>query len=226
MVAAKGPSPRTAIYPVCKTIESVWNLRVLCPCRDKDPSPVCHGQCMRSTVRCMGVPIFVSPTCALPHAYPNALDDGWQSKFGAPLQSRAPGPLLHAIPPMSSLQPCPTPSRSSTRGVLSSCCVRPGCSWPHYPDIWRLAGVAIRTLSLFFFFFLLRQPLSDVWWLPTNRHRLPTNRHRLHTNRHRLHTNRHHRAYWTLRVFFIFYYGNPRRLQCARLLRRLCTASL
>ena len=50
-------------------------------------------------------------------------------------------------------------------------------------------GVAIRTLGLFFF--LLRQPLSDVWWLPTNRHRLPTNRHRLHTNRHRLHTNRH-----------------------------------
>ena len=49
--------------------------------------------------------------------------------------------------------------------------------------------VAIRTLSLFFF--LLRQPLSDVWWLPTNRHRLPTNRHRLHTNRQRLPTNRH-----------------------------------
>ena len=77
------------------------------------------------------------------------------------------------------------------------------------------AGVAIRTLSLFFF--LLRQPLSDVWWLPTNRHRLHTNRHRLPTNRHRLPTNchqlptgRHHRAYWTLRVFFfIFYYGNP-----------------
>ena len=124
-------------------------------------------------------------------------------------------------------------------------------------------GVAIRTLSLFFF--LLRQPLSDVWWLPTNRHRLPTNRHRLHTNRHRLPTNRHrlptnrhrlhtnlhrlptnrhrlptnrhrlptnrhrlptnrhqlptnrhqlptgrhHRAYWTLRVFFSFPYGNP-----------------
>ena len=71
--------------------------------------------------------------------------------------------------------------------------------WP----IECLPGVAIRTLSLFFF--LLRQPLSDVWWLstnrhrlptnrhrlPTNRHRLPTNRHRLHTNRHRLHTNRH-----------------------------------
>ena len=115
------------------------------------------------------------------------------------------------------------------------------------------------------FFFLLRQPLSDVWWLPTNRHRLPTNRHRLHTNRyqlptnrhrlhtnrhrlptnrhrlptnrhrlptnrhrlhtnrhrlhtnrHRLHTNRHqlptgrhHRAYWTLRVFFLFIMANP-----------------
>ena len=41
------------------------------------------------------------------------------------------------------------------------------------------------------FLFLLRQPLSDFWWLPTNRHRLPSNRHRLHTNRHRLHTNRH-----------------------------------
>ena len=52
------------------------------------------------------------------------------------------------------------------------------------------AGVAIRTLSLFFLF-LLRQPFSDVWWVPTNRHRLPTNRHRLHTNCHRLHTNRH-----------------------------------
>ena len=65
-------------------------------------------------------------------------------------------------------------------------------------------------------FFLLWHPLSDVWWLPTNRHRTHTNRHRLHTNRHRLPTNRHRlptnrhrlptgrhrRAYWTLRVFF------------------------
>ena len=40
-------------------------------------------------------------------------------------------------------------------------------------------------------FFLLWHPLSDVWWLSTNRHRLPTNRHRLPTNRHRLPTNRH-----------------------------------
>ena len=119
----------------------------------------------------------------------------------------------------------------------------PGCPTAALPisikpikmSFWRgllAAGVAIRTLSLFFFF-LLRQPLSDVWWLPTNRHRLPTNRHRLPTNRHRLHTNRHrlhtnrhrlhtnrhrlhtnrhqlptgrhHRAYWTLRVFFIFF---------------------
>ena len=40
-------------------------------------------------------------------------------------------------------------------------------------------------------FFLLWHPLSDVWWLHTNRHRLHTNRHRLHTDRHRLHTNRH-----------------------------------
>ena len=41
------------------------------------------------------------------------------------------------------------------------------------------------------FFFLLWHPLSDVRWLPTNRHRLHTNRHRLHTNCHGLPTNRH-----------------------------------
>ena len=90
-----------------------------------------------------------------------------------------------------------------------------------YASPQRSPGVAIGTLSLFFF--LLRQPLSDVWWLPTNRHRLHTNRHRLHTNRHRLHTNRHrlptnrhrlptgrhHRAYWTLRVFFFLLLWQP-----------------
>ena len=65
-----------------------------------------------------------------------------------------------------------------------------------------LSGVAIRTLSLFFF--LLRQPLSDVCWLPTNRHRLPTNRHRLPTNRHRLHTNQLHSE-----VFFLFIMATP-----------------
>ena len=43
-----------------------------------------------------------------------------------------------------------------------------------------------------FLFFSLWHPLSDVWWLPTNRHQL-------HTNRARLPTNRHRRAYWTLR---------------------------
>ena len=79
----------------------------------------------------------------------------------------------------------------------------------------RRPGGAIRTLTLFFF--ILWHPLSDVWWLPTNRHRLPTNRHRLPTNRHRLPTGRHRlpigrhrRAYWTLRVFF-FHYGTPWR---------------
>ena len=70
----------------------------------------------------------------------------------------------------------------------------------------------------------LWHPLSEIWWLPTNRHRLHTNRHQLPTNRHRLHTNRHqlptnrhrlstgrHRgAYWTLRVFFFFFHcGTP-----------------
>ena len=81
--------------------------------------------------------------------------------------------------------------------------------------IYCSTGGAIRTLTLFCFFFLLWHPLSDVSWLPTNRHWLPTNRHRLPTNRHRLPTNRHRlptghhrRACWTLRVFF-FHYGTP-----------------
>ena len=60
------------------------------------------------------------------------------------------------------------------------------CGGPSVPEV----GGAIRTLTLFFLF-LLWHPLSDVWWLPTNRHRLHTNRHRLPTNCHRLSTNRH-----------------------------------
>ena len=87
MVVAKGPTPRTAMYTVCCTMESIWGLRVVCPCRDKDPNLVCHSDCMGPTVRCMGVSIYVSPSCTLAHAHPNALDANWQLKFGAPLQS-------------------------------------------------------------------------------------------------------------------------------------------
>ena len=86
-VAAKGPSPQIAMYPVCMTMESIWNLRVPCPCRDKDSSLVCHGQCMQQTVRCMGVSIYVSPSYTMAQAQPNALDDVWRLKFGAALQS-------------------------------------------------------------------------------------------------------------------------------------------
>ena len=35
----------------------------------------------------MGVSIYVSPTCTLAHAHPNALDDVWRLEFGAPLQT-------------------------------------------------------------------------------------------------------------------------------------------
>ena len=87
MVASKGPMPRGAMFTVCKTMESIWGLKVLCPCRDKNPDLVCHGECMSSTVRCMGVSIFVSPSCTLAHANPNALNTVWQLKFGAPPQS-------------------------------------------------------------------------------------------------------------------------------------------
>ena len=87
MVAAKGPTPHSAMYTVCKTMQSIWGLKVLCPCRDKNPDLVCHGKCMTSIVRCMGVSIYVSPSCTLAYAHPNALDAVWQLKFGAPLQS-------------------------------------------------------------------------------------------------------------------------------------------
>ena len=79
-------------------------------------------------------------------------------------------------------------------------------------------GGAIRTLTPFFF--LLWHPLSDVWWLPTNRHRLPTNRHRLHTNRHRLPTNHHrlHTYRHRLRIghseFFFFSLRHPLPATC------------
>ena len=72
MVAAKGPSPHTTMYPMCMTMEAVWNLRVLCPCRNKNPDLVCHGACMTNRVRCMGVSIFVSPTCTRPRNRPYA----------------------------------------------------------------------------------------------------------------------------------------------------------
>ena len=42
---------------------------------------------MSTTVRCMGVSICVSPACTIAHAHPNALDDIWHLKHGAPLQS-------------------------------------------------------------------------------------------------------------------------------------------
>ena len=87
MVAAKGPSPQSTMYPVCMAMEDIWNLRVLCPCRDKNPDALCQGSCMTNRVRCMGVTIFVSPEGTLSHAHPNALDDKWSFKFGAPLQS-------------------------------------------------------------------------------------------------------------------------------------------
>ena len=49
MVASKGPSPHIVMYPVCMTMKSIWNLWVLCPCRDKNPDLVCHGDCITSS---------------------------------------------------------------------------------------------------------------------------------------------------------------------------------
>ena len=87
MVAAKGPAPHLAMYPVCQALEQAWNLHVLCPCRDKNPSAVCRGSCMGTSVRCMGVTVYVSTDAVFCHSHPNALDAHGQLKFGAPLQS-------------------------------------------------------------------------------------------------------------------------------------------
>ena len=87
MVAAKGPTPHTTMYKVCRTMEDIWDLQVLCPCRDKNPDLVCEGAYMTSTVRCMGVSIYVSAGGCVAHAHPNALHDVWRLKHGAPLQS-------------------------------------------------------------------------------------------------------------------------------------------
>ena len=87
MVASKGPTARSVMYPVCMTMESIWNLRVLYPCRDKNPELVCHGECMTNRVRCMGVSIYVSPNGTLAHAHPNALDAVWCLESSVPLQS-------------------------------------------------------------------------------------------------------------------------------------------
>ena len=87
MVAAKGPTPHLAMYPVCQALEEAWNLHVLCPFCDNNPSAVCRGSCMGTSVRCMGVTVYVSTSAVFCHSHPNALDAQGQLKFGAPLQT-------------------------------------------------------------------------------------------------------------------------------------------
>ena len=87
MVAAKGPAPHLAMYPVRQALEKAWELHVLCPCRDKNPSAVCHGSYMGTSVRCMGVKVSVSADVVFCHLNPNTLDAHGQLKFGAPVQS-------------------------------------------------------------------------------------------------------------------------------------------
>ena len=79
MVAPKAPTPHETIYQVCLALESIWNLRVLCPDCDKNPEAVCHGRCMRPSVQCMGVYIYVCGGLCVAH--PNALDAMWQLKY-------------------------------------------------------------------------------------------------------------------------------------------------
>ena len=87
IVAANGPAPHLAMYPLWQALEKARNLHVLCPCRDKNPSAVCRGSCMGTSVRCMGVTVYVSTDAVLCYSHPNALDTQGHVKFGAPLQS-------------------------------------------------------------------------------------------------------------------------------------------
>ena len=130
MVAAKGPTPKTAMYTVCCTMESIWGLRVVCPCLDKDPNLVCHGDCMGPPVRC--VSIYVSPSCTLAHAHPNALDANWQLKFGAPLQSHWAATTRHTTNVLLSALSSVLPFVHSWGSFLLS--VRVGCNWPSSQD--------------------------------------------------------------------------------------------
>ena len=150
--------------------------------------------------------VLVAPPPPLPRRLPSCSPDIPET----PQLPAFPQLFLDAI--MANADPCIVPGFDETRmnppsprsasAALSTHRFVPPTQFP----LSRTGG-AIRTLTLFFF--LLWHPLSDVWWLPTNRHRLPTNRHRLPTNRHWLPTNRHRRAYWTLRVFFSFIAAPP-----------------
>ena len=73
MVAAMGLTPCGTTCAIYKTVESMWDLNVFCPCCDKDPNLVCYGACMTSPVRWMGLSMYVSPTCMLAYAHVNAL---------------------------------------------------------------------------------------------------------------------------------------------------------
>ena len=126
MLAAKGPSPQSTMYPVCMAMEDIWNLRVLCPCRDKNPDALCQGSCMTNRVRA-----WVSPSLchrrehlATPTPMPSMISD--LSNSVRPCKVTGPCPCL--APPMSSSQRSPTPSLLCDLGARSCCPVRLGCN--------------------------------------------------------------------------------------------------
>ena len=79
---------------------------------------------------CRGVSIFISPTCTLAHAHPNALDNTWWLKFMPPY--RVTGQPAHTAPQMSCTQPSLIPCLSFVRGVFFCCHVLSRCSLLHY----------------------------------------------------------------------------------------------
>ena len=85
--AAQCPAPDQTMFRVCRTLEAAWDLHVLCPCRDENPAAICHGACMRTSVRCMGVTVYVFPLAVFCQSHQNALDAHGQLTFSAPLQS-------------------------------------------------------------------------------------------------------------------------------------------
>ena len=87
VVAAKGPNAKDSMSLVCTVMQSIWNLKVVCECRDKDDTVVCVGACMRDRLTAMGVTILLGAPEVCAHAHPNALNEVWGLKLGIPLQS-------------------------------------------------------------------------------------------------------------------------------------------
>ena len=86
LVAAKGPGTSWAMTDVCKLLQHVWSLRVLCPCIS-DCVHECQLCCMTRNLYALGIGMERHHGWGTMYVHPSALTGSWQPKQGAPLQS-------------------------------------------------------------------------------------------------------------------------------------------